>query len=69
MNEMIAELDNRPLIAMMWIAFNIYKNDYCKPQTLKDYLIGITLLQMKLCAKWAQNSDVSIKNPLSPKPG
>jgi len=43
MNEMIAELDNRPLIDMMWIAFNIYKNDYCKPQTMKDYVNGAVI--------------------------
>ena len=40
MNEMIAKLDNRPLITMMWIAFNIYKNDYYKPQILKGYVNG-----------------------------
>ena len=32
-------------------------------------IVIISLLQMKLCAKWSQNSDVSIKNPLSPKQG
>lgn len=40
MNEMIAKLDNRPLITMMWIAFDIYKKDYCTPQILKDYVNG-----------------------------
>jgi len=40
MSKRIAELDNRPLITMMWIAFNIYKNDYYKPQILKGYVNG-----------------------------
>jgi hypothetical protein len=36
---------------------------------LKNGGFVIRLLQMKLCAGWSQNIDVSIKKPLSPKLG